>query len=61
MFSKIEEFEKNYAEEEVLKEISTTDDITGGSTAPCGWIISGTISATVSVCPTTKCTSKCGK
>ncbi len=57
MFSKHESLIKNEKNEEVLRELSNADEVNGGTTTlPCVGI---TVTISVSMCPTTKCTSKC--
>ncbi len=57
MFSKPQSLKKNEQNEKILKELSNAEGITGGTTTlPCVGI---TVTLSVSMCPTTKCTSKC--
>ncbi|MFR4162077.1 MAG: class II lanthipeptide, LchA2/BrtA2 family [Paraclostridium sordellii] len=45
---------------EELKALSEQDEVQGGTATPATpYIIEGTIAASVALCPTTKCTSKC--
>ncbi|WP_200792886.1 class II lanthipeptide, LchA2/BrtA2 family [Bacillus massilinigeriensis] len=55
MFSKA--LEKNEKNEGILRELSNAEGVNGGTTTlPCVGI---TVTISVSMCPTTKCTSQC--
>ncbi|MBW9219695.1 class II lanthipeptide, LchA2/BrtA2 family [Anoxybacillus sp. ST70] len=57
MYSNSQSLKKNEKNEMILKEISNAEGINGGTTTlPC---IGITVTISVSMCPTTKCTSKC--
>ncbi|MCR1928445.1 class II lanthipeptide, LchA2/BrtA2 family [Enterococcus gallinarum] len=58
MFTKNEKFEHNQEEESILEEISESEDTNGGTTWACV-AVSTVVEASISLCPTTKCTSKC--
>ncbi|MFB3176126.1 class II lanthipeptide, LchA2/BrtA2 family [Staphylococcus pseudintermedius] len=54
MFTKKQDIKKDIKNEAVLKELSESKDVHGGTTVPCT-----VVAVTVAVCPTTKCSSKC--
>ncbi|WP_212667648.1 class II lanthipeptide, LchA2/BrtA2 family [Bacillus pseudomycoides] len=51
---------KNIESEKVLKKLTEAPNVSGGTTIPCG-IGAVTIDVSIGLCPTTKCTTRCGK
>ncbi|WP_212667651.1 class II lanthipeptide, LchA2/BrtA2 family [Bacillus pseudomycoides] len=47
--------------EKVLKKLTEAPNVSGGTTIPCGLLGGATVEISIGYCPTTKCTTRCGK
>ncbi|MDF9468708.1 class II lanthipeptide, LchA2/BrtA2 family [Bacillus sp. FSL K6-0273] len=53
----MKELKKNIESEKVLKKLTESPDLSGGTTIPCGELA---VVITAAFCPTSKCTTRCG-